>query len=413
MNVAFSAPLDPLAVPFDVWSSVFIWVLMPQRSTVIPFVTMRRKLCSVCRFWNTVVCGNAAFWTIVGTLPLDAVLRLEAEATLPSRVFWTTFTPAIPRCRTLVIHVLDTVQLDPVVLGLQQNMFAGTRSLTIRTDSMSSHELRELSVSLRVNGPLPNLSVLQLHGISFDWTSRSLCNSLSTLVLINSTSPLSWDDVRSLAANAVALQFFCLRNVGCYGIPDVVQDPITWPSVVEFDCALGEYAPSATLMLRYSCMPSLSVLRFNAREPGHVMCLAFCSTVISTVKTLVISGVPDRSFSYLLFIRLPHLEELDIISHDANVLDGILEADQRLSRILTPFRPCCPMLSTLHVSGPSAAEVRDFLACRDIYAPTIREVVFRQSSAYLPSGDDLAALRDRVAIGFTGAYSDPPWISHV
>ncbi|KAJ6478175.1 hypothetical protein C8R47DRAFT_1219712 [Mycena vitilis] len=413
MNIALSATTKPLAIPFDVWSSVFIWALMPQRSTIVPYVNTRRRLCNVCRFWNMVVCENATLWTIVGSLPIDAVLRLEAEATLPSRVFWTTFTPAIPRCRTLVIHVLDTTQLHPVVLGLQQNMFAGTRSLTVRTDSMPSHELRELSVSLRVNGPWPNLSILQLHGISFDWTSRSLCNSLSTLVLINATSPLSWDDVRSLAATAVALQFFCLRNVGCYGIPEVVQDLITWPSVVEFDCALGEYAPSATLLLRYSCMPSLSILRFNAREPGHVMCLAFCSTVISTVKTLVISGVPDRSFSYLLFIRLPHLEELDIISHSANVLDGILEADQRLSRILTPSRPCCPRLATLHVPGPSAAEVRDFLVCRDLYAPTIREVIFRQSSTCLLAGKDLAALRDRVAVGFTGAYSDPPWISQV
>ncbi|KAJ7661411.1 hypothetical protein DFH06DRAFT_1325706 [Mycena polygramma] len=431
MQLTPSPTWDPLAVPFDVWTSIFARVLEPHKPTVTTFITLQRKLCSVCSYWTSIVRGNAAFWTIVyvtkttseehlrtslslsGTLPLDAVARLEAEALIEPRLFWDLIMPALPRCRTLVIHALDVTQLDPMRVAFQRITFNGIRSLTICTDKMSICNPRDSWASLRLSGPISDVSALQLRGISFDWTSRPLFPVLSTLVLVDSVAPPTWDDMRSLAANAPALQFFCLRNVGIYGIPAGNQELITFPSVVELDCTFGEYAPSVTLVLRYSRMPSLTVLRFHAREPGHVMCLAFCSTVLSTVKTLVISGVPDRAFSYLLFIRLPLLEELDIISNGGALLDGLLEADQRLSRILTPFGPCCPLLSRLYLSEPSATEIWEFLACRDIYAPTVKEVIFRESFTCFPTADDLAKLQDRVAIGFTGAYTDPPWISHV
>ncbi|KAJ6462297.1 hypothetical protein C8R47DRAFT_100215 [Mycena vitilis] len=428
------ARLDPVDVPFDVWSSIFGWSLEPHRSNVALYVELRHDLCGVCTFWSAVIHETAVFWTAVyvdkstseETLrasltlskasPLDVVMRFERDASVPSHTLWSIFTPAFHRCRTLVVNVVDTQKLDDVMLAFRRSAFDHVNRLTLCTESRGASP--HFSAPLSLDGSLTRVFTLDLRGVSFNWSCRPVCGSLTTLVLMNSITAPTWDEMQFIAFNAVALRFLCLRNVACREIPDGVQflDPVTFPSVTEFDCELGDYTgASATLMLRHCRMPSLSILRFNSRAPGHTMCLTYCGELISPVKTLIHSGTPDKAFCWLLFSRLQQLEQLDIISDGDAVLDGILEADERLLRIVAPVQVvCCPLLRTLCFSETSVAEVRSFLARRDAYAPSVTKIVLRESLDFVGTvKEDVDVLQNRAVIVFTGAYVDRPWLGHV
>ncbi|KAJ7654003.1 hypothetical protein DFH06DRAFT_1133582 [Mycena polygramma] len=428
------ARLDPVNIPFDVWSSVFVWTLEPHRANIVLYIGLRHDLCGVCKFWSSVIHENAVFWSAIyvnrriseetfraslllsKASSLDVVMRLDKGASIPSHTLWAIFTPVFRRCRTLVVNVLDTDKLDDVMLAFRRSAFDHVKRLTLCTESRGASP--HFSAPLLLNGSLTRVFTLDLRGVSFNWSCRPICGSLTTLVLMDSINSPTWDDMHFIAVNAVALRFLCLRNVACREIPDGVQflDPITFPSVTEFDCELGDYTgASATLMLRHCRMPSLSVLRFNSRGPGHTMCLTYCGELISSVKTLIHSGTPDRAFCWLLFSRLRRLEQLDIISDGSAVLDGILEADQKLLRIEAPDRVvCCPSLQTLCVSETSAADVRSFLAHRDVYAPSVTKIVLRESPGFVGTvKEDIDVLQSHAAVEFTGVYVDRPWVGHV
>ncbi|KAJ7709289.1 hypothetical protein B0H16DRAFT_1745936 [Mycena metata] len=345
----------------------------------------------------------------------DLVLDLADDAELPSVEMWNILRPILKRCRTLTARVRDAESWLRLDSEIQDGHMEGLESCVVQMGREVSDQLATHPVFLRLGeGFITKVTRVCLYGISLEWSYRHNFTSLSSLTIIDPAFPPSWTDYRTLATNAAGLRQLCLRNAGCSDSPFGFADVVNFPCLDELDYSFGERAPASSLFIRHCSMPVLRVLRFNADEPGHLMALAFCASMLSTVEVLCLSGmIEDDGFAYFLFLRLQNLTTLSLPTSDASFLDAILVADSRMSRQLPPEGPACPLLSKVRIESDSSSLVRQFVSRRGRYAKKrVETVEFTTETLAHIEPDELKLLSSEVEVSAVGADPvEPPWIA--
>lgn len=428
-----SKKFEPESIPNEIWTSIFEQVLglLPRTSPL--HSSTRRNLCNVCIYMRAIIRGNEKFWeglffssstpfsvledwsTYSGSKALEAVIFLAADMQHVSTPIWNVIGSTLSRCRDLSFHVSDAESWSLLDAKLVDADLLRLERITLRIGDGVLEQVSAQPVFARFGESLlRNTTHLCLHGISLEWSFRHTFRALTSLAIVNPVWSPSWSDYRALAANAPGIRRLCLRNVGCSNSPASLADVIHFSTLVEFDFSFGSRSPSSSLIVRHCSMPSLRVLRFDGAEPGHVMALAFCATMLSTVETLHISGaVEDDGFSYFLFIRLPRLRSLEIPASDSYFLDAILDADTSLSRQSPPEGPSCPVLAHIFVSEAAPARLGQFIGRRYLSgARRLERIDFARAQQSLADHCDLSLLRAEVEeIRFIDMPREPRWIS--
>ncbi|KAJ7019547.1 hypothetical protein C8F04DRAFT_1197593 [Mycena alexandri] len=350
-----------------------------------------------------------------GSRSTDLVLDLANNTEFPLAALWNTLRPVLHRCRTLSVRVRDAESWLLLDAEIQDARVDRLESCVLQIEHDVSDQIAVHPVFLRLgDGFIRKVAHLCLHGISLEWSSRHNFSLLSSLTIIDPAFSPSWSDYRIIATNAGTLRRLCLRNAGCSDSPADLSDVIDFPCLDELDYSFGNRSPSSSLFIRHCSMPSLRVLRFHAEQPGHLMALAFCATMLSTVETLRLSGaVEDDGFAYFLFIRLPLLRFLELPTTDGSFLHAILVADSRLGRQVPPEGPACPLLTRVRVLGGSLSLLHQFVwRRRSSDAKNLEAVEFSVESFSELDVTELHVLNAEVEVLAVGADTEEPhWIT--
>ncbi|KAJ6462296.1 hypothetical protein C8R47DRAFT_1240271 [Mycena vitilis] len=383
------------------------------------------------RDWRDVVSSIPAFWSTIflhktttvrslrtwiarsGTLPLSVGLYLHRDASIsPPDLLWRELHCALERIRVLAISAFDEQSLAAALSSLRGSNSNALSALTVYA-GISARKLNLDSTSITPSiMPSSSITFLRAHGVRLEWPDGWSWISLTSLVLIDRACIMTWKDFQNLSVGAVNLTRLGMREIGCTAFPNEPLQPIIFPSVAEFSLVFGGGA-SGTVLLEHFEMPRLSRFRFHGGHPDKLMILSFSPRLLSSVRTVALSGITDLTFYSLFFVRLPLLESLEMLGYDYAVLRGLRDADLRMAREPGFPRVACPRLSRIGILDATARDIRRFLEHRGNQLPDVMPELLCVGTDRMPwAEEDLIWIRSRANVELCGQKTeDPNWMS--
>ncbi|KAJ7661412.1 hypothetical protein DFH06DRAFT_1399241 [Mycena polygramma] len=421
---------DLTNVPFDVWGCIFTAVLESSKSSPPQYAYLRRRLCNVCKAWQMTIYSRPSFWSTIflhkrttlrsvakwtelsGALPLTISLHLHRDAVIsPPETLWRILRPTLDRISVLAISAFDEQSLLAAISSLQNNTFQTLSAFTVYAGIFARRFTLDQRILSRFVVP-SSVAFLRLHGVRVDWPRRASWHSLTSLVLIDQASIMSWRDFQRISEEAVQLTYLAMRDVGCCGLPSTLER-IVFPTITHFFLVFGGGA-SGTVLLEHFDMPRLTHFRFHGTRPHRPMIMSLSPALLSVVRSIVLSGITDVAFYSLLFARLPLLECLKMLDSDRGVLRGIMEADSRLAE--GPGQPelACSRLTCIHASEATPRDLQEFLDHRCTRADMLPDVIFFGKAQATAGWTEkaLTLLRSRTKVVMASKETeDPRWLS--
>ncbi|KAJ7720727.1 hypothetical protein B0H16DRAFT_1474300 [Mycena metata] len=229
-----------------------------------------------------------------------------------------------------------------------------------------------------------NASSLRLHYTSLAWSRMPKLASLTVLVirdLIPELSP-TWSDYQLLFQTAGQLRKLSIRNVGCREIPSFQEYFAELRWLDHLDLRFGADCTFASV-LSHMRLPALTDMKFSSASDEEVEVLGSHASALASVSTFVFGGVlADPSSMLFVFLNLPSLENLDVISSEENVFEALLEADHFVTERMGVRCVACPLLTVVAVRASSREYVAPFVSSRAVKGGRLEQIIYRDGSPF-------------------------------
>jgi hypothetical protein len=311
----------------------------------------------------------------------------------------------LSQCRRLSLVINDAQSLHIVADTLVRIHLDAIEVLSIVNNGSSRTLASSRMVDTSYN--FSKLRSLRLIRIWFNWDLVSTFSSLTTLVLrdIHAQFSPSWSMWLTIQRVCTGLEKLCLADVCCSNIPSK-PSTLQFGRITDIHIVLSSDHPTAYALVASLDIPAVMNIIFQTDDDSTLLCLIEHDGMLDQVTNLVldlfeVSSVP---IVHALFIRMPNLVSLDVLSSDICVLDGLF----------TPFDSSsfdmlvCPYLTHLIVDDETPRDVRRFMERRSRSVEPLKTVIFHSEVDF---DTHFHWLDNRVEVLTGIPFVEPEWIA--
>jgi hypothetical protein len=168
------------------------------------------------------------------------------------------------------------------------------------------------------------------------------------------------------------LEKLCLADVCCSNIPSK-PSTLQFGRITDIHITLSSDHPTAYALVASLDIPAVMNIIFQT-DDSTLLCLMEHNSMLDQVTNLILSlyEVSSMSIVHTLFIQMPDLVSLDVLSSDIWVLDGLF----------TPFDSSsfdmlvCPYLTHLTVDNETPRDVHQFMEQHSRSVEPLKTVIF-------------------------------------
>ncbi|KAJ7239824.1 hypothetical protein C8J57DRAFT_1245640 [Mycena rebaudengoi] len=261
-----------------------------------------------------------------------------------------------------------------------------------------------------------SLSSLRVQRIRVNWGVSSGFGNLRVVVMrdLGAIYEVKWDDFHALFSGALRLQKLAVRNVAC---AEVTGTGLKLPQLSSLRCldiCFGATTSLESVLVSLDVPMGISV-HFHGACDADIVAFGRCVGLLQHIGSFIYTGSGDDADELQeLFLEMPYLTHLTLLSAEAELLDAILLADAVLTgERMTPSN-ACPFLHFMAFHDLEPEAFCAYLGLRGAAADMVKTVGFGRSPEWDRNFELDTDFFYRKGIRvITGAeYKPPAWLDH-